>query len=80
MIRYRLATAADVTRIHQLLSEMTADEGAALGSTPERLLHHGFGATPRFRAVLAETEAGDAVGLCLFIPEFSSWRGALGIF
>jgi GNAT superfamily N-acetyltransferase len=78
MITYRLAEAKDVPLIHQLLLQMTEDEAAGLGSTPERLLQHGFGATPRFRAVLAEDE--QPLGLCLFIPEYSSWRGALGIF
>jgi ribosomal protein S18 acetylase RimI-like enzyme len=78
MISYRLAEAADVGLIHRLLCQMTEAEGAELGSTPERLLQHGFGATPRFRAVLAEAEA--PLGLCLFLPEYSTWRGALGIF
>lgn len=78
MITYRLAEAKDVPLLHQLLSAMTKDEDASLGSTPERLLQHGFGATPRFRAVLAEAEV--PLGLCLFIPEYSTWRGALGIF
>jgi GNAT superfamily N-acetyltransferase len=78
MITYRLAEAKDVPQIHQLLTQMTEDEEESLGSTPARLLQHGFGATPRFRAVLAEAEV--PLGLCLFIPEYSTWRGALGVF
>lgn len=78
MVTYRLAEAKDVGLIHQLLTQMTADEDSPLGSTPERLLQHGFGPTPRFRAVLAEAEV--PLGLCVFIPEYSSWRGALGVF
>lgn len=78
MIGYRLATATDVGLIHQLLCQMAGAEGERLSSTPERLLQHGFGATPRFRAVLAEAEL--PLGLCVFIPEYSTWRGALGVF
>lgn len=39
----------------------------------------GFGETPRFEAMIAEL-AGEAVGLLLYFPEYSSWRGRPGLY
>jgi ribosomal protein S18 acetylase RimI-like enzyme len=75
MLQFRRAIAQDVPLIHQLLTEMA--EGA-LQASPESLHQHGFGAEPRFRLVLAEAEA--PLGFCLFLPEYSSWRGEMGVF
>lgn len=79
MINYRLAVAADVGLIHALLSEMAEAEGGTIGGGTDSLLLHGFGPEPRFRVILAE-HRGVALGICLFLPEYSSWRGAMGIF
>lgn len=79
MIGYRLAEAKDAALIHAMLSEMADAEGAQIGGSAESLLQHGFGAQPRFRVVLAE-ENGVALGFCLFLPEYSSWRGVMGVF
>lgn len=79
MISYRQAVAADVGLIHTMLSDMAEAEGGVIGGGVDGLLQHGFGATPRFRVVLAE-EHGVALGFCLFLPEYSSWRGAMGLF
>jgi GNAT superfamily N-acetyltransferase len=79
LINYRLAAAADVKLIHALLSEMAQAEGGYIGGGTESLSQHGFGAEPRFRVVLAE-QRGVALGLCLFLPEYSSRRGAMGVF
>ena len=79
MIGYRRAAAEDVALIHALLSEMAEAEGGVIGGGTEGLLQHGFGPEPRFRVVLAE-EHGVTLGFCLFLPEYSSWRGAMGLF
>lgn len=79
MISYRLADAADVALMHALLSEMAISEGGSIGGGAESLLQHGFGPDPRFRVILAEQQ-DVALGMCLFLPEYSSWRGAMGIF
>ena len=79
MILYRLAQAADAGLIHAMLSEMAEAEGATIGGGVAALVQHGFGPQPRFRVVLAE-ERGIALGFCLFLPEYSSWRGAMGVF
>jgi GNAT superfamily N-acetyltransferase len=78
MIRYRLAQAADAALIHAMLLEMAA--GETFGGSVESLLAHGFGKRPRFRVVLAEDRVAQALGFCLFLPEYSSWRGAMGVF
>ena len=79
MIRYALATAADAPLIHEMLVEMAAGEGAAISATPAALLKYGFGPTPRFRAILAQDTITN-LGFCLFLPEYSSWRGMMGLF
>ncbi len=79
MIRYRLAVAADAALIHAMLTEMAVAESGAIGGGVDALLQHGFGAAPRFRVVLAEAQAL-SLGFCLFLPEYSSWRGAMGVF
>lgn len=79
MISFRIAVAQDVPLIHALLSEMAKSEGAQIGGGTKSLLDHGFGAAPHFRVVLVE-ERQVALGFCLFLPEYSSWRGAMGVF
>ena len=79
MIIYRLAVAEDAALIHAMLSEMAEADDGVIGGGTESLLQHGFGPEPRFRVVLVE-ERGIALGFCLFLPEYSSWRGAMGLF
>lgn len=78
MITYRRAIASDAPLIHTLLAENATNDGAQIEGTPAALLHHGFGPTPLFRAVLAHDD--HPLGLCLFFPEYSSWRGQAGVF
>jgi GNAT superfamily N-acetyltransferase len=78
-ITFRVAVEGDVPAIHALLVENAVNDHATLRGTEDSLRHHGFGATPRFRAVLA-CEGADVVGLTLSFPEYSSWRGTVGIF
>lgn len=79
MITYRRAVAADAPMIHAMLSEMAGAEGGQIGGGVDALLQHGFGREPRFRVLLAEDQ-GATLGFCLFLPEYSSWRGAMGVF
>lgn len=65
--------------MHALLSAMAGEVGRAIAGGAEALRRNGFGAEPRFRAVLAEA-GGQAVGLILFYPEYSSWRGEVGVY
>lgn len=75
----RKTSAADVPAILRLLQAMAAEAGEGVGSTRASLLEHGFGATPRFRALLAEADASP-VGLCLYFAEYSTWRGQMGLY
>lgn len=79
MIAMRKATAADVPVILGFLRAMAAEAGEEIGSTEASLLTHGFGPVPRFHGLLAE-EAGVPVGMILYFPEYSTWRGEIGLF
>ncbi len=74
----RRAVAGDAGLIHQLLSEMAAGEGGQIKGSPETILRHGFGPQPRFAVILAEAET--PLGLILTFPEYSSWRGQMGVY
>lgn len=78
MITYRRAEAADAALLHSLLQDMAAGEGGETLGTPESLLRYGFGPEPRFRAILAHE--GQALGMAIFFPEYSSWRGEMGLY
>ena len=74
----RKAVAEDASLIWQMLQAMAAEQGESVSSTPESLRAHGFGAVPRFQALIAQGAA--PLGLVLYFPEYSTWRGALGLF
>lgn len=78
MITYRRAEAADAALLHTLLTEMAEGEGGQTHGTQESLLRHGFGPEPRFRAILAFDN--QPLGMTMFFPEYSSWRGQMGLF
>lgn len=78
-ITFRTAGLADVPAIHALLVENALNDHATLQGTEETLRRHGFGPAPRFRVILA-CDGPAIVGLTLVFPEYSSWRGSLGIF
>lgn len=75
----RLAVAADVPVIQTMLEEMAAEVGRTVVGTEAALLAHGFGPASRFRVVLAEADAR-ALGFVLVFPEYSSWRGSVGLY
>jgi GNAT superfamily N-acetyltransferase len=78
-VTFRRAGTGDVPDIHELLVENAVNDHAALRGTQATLMRYGFGDDPRFRVVLACE--GEAVGgLTLVFPEYSSWRGTVGIF
>jgi GNAT superfamily N-acetyltransferase len=70
--------AEDAALLHQLLAAMASEAGAVIGSNVATLLEHGFGPTPGFHALLAETD--QPLGLILYFPEYSTWRGQIGLF
>lgn len=74
----RLATEGDVGALHTLLTELAAFEGGDVTATPADLARDGWGPRPLFEALLAEQD-GEAVGLLVFFPIYSSWRGRAGV-
>lgn len=74
----RLATLADVETIHAMLLELAAFEGGTVTATPADLARDGFGARPLFEALLAEQD-GAVLGMLVFFPTYSSWRGRPGV-
>ncbi len=48
--------------------------------TPEALAEAGSGAHPLWRGVVAESAAGDVVGVCVYSVIFSTWVGSPGIY
>jgi ribosomal protein S18 acetylase RimI-like enzyme len=77
----RIACKEDAGAIQTLLSDMAAEVGRSVHVTEQAIVTHGFGVTPRFRAVLATEPPGtEVLGLALFFPEYSSWRGAVGLY
>jgi GNAT superfamily N-acetyltransferase len=80
-IDIRKATIDDVPVIHDLLVRLEKSLGATgrVKRQEEDLRRYGFSGTPCFQALIAWS-GGNAVGLALFFPEFSSWRGRSGVF
>jgi ribosomal protein S18 acetylase RimI-like enzyme len=58
---------------------MAGEAGETAGSTEATLLAHGFGPQPRFHALLATSDHGP-FGLIVYFPEYSTWRGQIGLF
>ena len=78
MSAIRPATAADVPLLMHFLTDMAAEAGETTGSTTASLLAHGFGAAPRFHGLIAE--GAGPLGMILYFPEYSTWRGQMGLF
>lgn len=79
MTAIRPARAEDIPTLLHLLTAMAAEDGARIGSTEASLHAGGFGPSPHFHALLAEDDAGP-LGMILFFPEYSTWRGEMGLF
>lgn len=77
----RTATSDDVPAMHRLLGELAATigESDAYRGGVGALQKFGFGDHRVFRAALAEHD-GSCEGLCIYFPEFSSWRGRSGVY
>jgi GNAT superfamily N-acetyltransferase len=77
MLTIRAATLADATLIGRLISELADFEKKAdqVRTTPADIARDGFGANPRFRALIAEWR-GQPAGFALFFSYYSTWRGS----
>ena len=90
-VTLRPAVEADVPAIYQMILEMAdynkalyesagkAFDPNSLRVTEADLRRDGFGPTPRFESLIAETAEG-AVGFALFYTNYSTFEGRAGIF
>jgi len=77
MLRIRSATIDDASLLRTLIREL-ADYEHELHEvliTEEDLVRDGFGAAPKFQAIIAELES-QVVGYALFFEVYSTWRGS----
>jgi ribosomal protein S18 acetylase RimI-like enzyme len=79
MIRLRLAERADAPRLNAALAQLSAALGDTHRASVAQLAEAGWGATPLFRAQLAE-EAGEVVGAAMYSPVFSTALGGPGAY
>ena len=80
-LRQATATPKDGQIIHQLIGQLAErlNDADKVESHPDDFVA-GLSATPpAFSAVIAEDD-GAPVGICLFFPSFSSWRGTPGVY
>jgi GNAT superfamily N-acetyltransferase len=80
-VTIRRAVEADAGILHELLGALSGEigYGAAFRADIDGLRRHGFGPNPLFRALLAELD-GQARGLAVYFPEFSTLRGRPGVY
>jgi GNAT superfamily N-acetyltransferase len=81
MLSIRPATAADVPLLNTMIREFAEfeRERELVSITEDDLLRDGFGATPKFRVLIAEWD-GQTAGYALFFGFYSTWVGRAGIF
>jgi len=77
VIEIRPATADDAATVHAMIQAMSA--GMALGKTATSTADD-FRRHADAWAALIAWDGGEAVGLCLHFPSFSSWRGRVGVY
>ena len=77
MLKIRPATVDDAALLRALIWELADFEKAPdeVRVTAEDLARDGFGANPKFRALIAEWDSEPA-GYALFFGYYSTWRGA----
>lgn len=81
MLTLRVATAADVSLILQLIHALAEYEREpdAVVATGQDLLRDGFGAEPKFHVLIAEWDGAPA-GFAFYFYHYSTWLGRAGIF
>lgn len=79
MISIHPITEKDVPALLSLILELADYEHLAVVTTEADLLRDGFGASRKFRALLAEYD-GNPAGYAMFYDFYSSFRGQCGLF
>ena len=72
----RFAEKSDMGEVLDLIKELASfeKEEHAVELSEEDLIRDGFGASPRFRVLLAE-ENGEILGMAFFYDRYSTWKG-----
>jgi GNAT superfamily N-acetyltransferase len=81
MLKIRPATREDAATIVDLITALAIyeREPEAVTATEADILRDGFGATPRFRCVIAEWDC-QAAGFALWFYNYSTWQGRPGLY
>ncbi|HEX4641975.1 MAG TPA: GNAT family N-acetyltransferase [Candidatus Acidoferrales bacterium] len=81
MLSIRPATIDDAAQLTAMIRELAEFEHLEneMNTTPEDLVRDGFGAHPKFRAVIAHWN-GEPVGYAVFFEFYSSFQGRAGLF
>jgi GNAT superfamily N-acetyltransferase len=81
MLSIRPATAKDAALLVTMIREFATFEHLEneMGTTEEDLVRDGFGARPKFRAVIAEWN-GEPAAYAMFFEFYSSFQGRAGLF
>jgi GNAT superfamily N-acetyltransferase len=81
MLSIRPATVKDAPLLTTLIHELAEFEhlNHEAGLTEQDIARDGFGAGPKFRAVIAEW-SGEVAGYALFFEFYSSFQGRAGLF
>lgn len=80
-VALRKATADDVPVICKLVKALAEyqRQGSQVSASEESLKRDGFGPNPQFECLLAEID-GEAIGLAIFHPTYSTWDSSRGMF
>ena len=81
MLKLRNAVPDDIPLVLSFIRELAEYERApnAVSCTEKDLRRDGFGASPKFRVIIAEWN-GEPAGMALFFYNYSTWQGRPGIF
>jgi GNAT superfamily N-acetyltransferase len=79
MLSIRPAEAGDVSVLNALIRELAEFERLPVSVTDADLLRDGFGARPKFRALIAEWDSQPA-GYAFFFDYYSTFEGRAGVF
>ena len=81
MLKIRPASGDDAATILDLIRALAIYEREpdAVTATEADILRDGFGATPKFRCVIAEWD-GQAAGFAFWFYNYSTWQGRPGLY
>ncbi len=75
-----MAGPGDAKRLNAALARLSGEMGDTHSATTATLADAGWGATPAFRALIAEAGDDALAGVALYSPCFSTVRGGAGIY